>query len=331
MSDPVTNVEIEDVLSSIRRLVSEDARPKLRDEPAKAAKEPGNRRDKPERLVLTPALRVPDAELSGETPPPARDGGPILLTHPTLVLSEPVVAGARQVPVPPVEPDYVEDGDDTEGLFDSFVEEEVARTLAAEFDAAGFGIDEFEMHSGRSFPPAEPEGATDAEPEGEDSATGSAEAGVAEAPAQAADTPDTAELGLAGKIAALEELIARNRPAPAEPGEGEAAFVHRAQEPLEWEDHDRTPAEPQREAEATVLRGPEWRGTPRPGNDDTALPQTRPEGGAVALVDEEMVRGMVSDMIRQELQGALGERITRNVRKLVRREIHRMAMSKDYE
>ena len=77
--------------------------------------------------------------------------------------------------------------------------------------------------------------------------------------------------------------------------------------------------------------GPEWRGTPRPGNDDTALPQTRPEGGAVALVDEEMVRGMVSDMIRQELQGALGERITRNVRKLVRREIHRMAMSKDYE
>lgn len=329
MSDPVTNVEIEDVLSSIRRLVSEDARPKLRDEPAKAVKEPGNRQGKPERLVLTPALRVPDAELSGETPPPARDGGPILLTHPTLVLSEPVVAGARQVPVPPVEPDYVEDGDDTEGLFDSFVEEEVARTLAAEFDAAGFGIDEFEMHSGRSFPAAEPEEATGAEPEGEDSETGSRpEAEVAEAPAQAADTP---ELGLAGKIAALEELIARNRPAPAEPGEGDAAFVHRAQEPLEWEDHDRKPAEPQREAEATVLRGPEWRGTPRPGNDDTALPQTRPEGGAVALVDEEMVRGMVSDMIRQELQGALGERITRNVRKLVRREIHRMAMSKDYE
>ncbi|EEX14772.1 conserved hypothetical protein [Citreicella sp. SE45] len=322
-------MEIEDVLSSIRRLVSEDARPKLRDETAKAAKEPGNRQDKPERLVLTPALRVPDAELSGETPPPARDGGPILLTHPTLVLSEPVVAGARQVPVPPAEPDYVEDGDDTEGLFDSFVEEEVARTLAAEFDAAGFGIDEFEMHSGRSFPAAEPEEATGAELEGEDSETGSRpEAEVAEAPAQAADTP---ELGLAGKIAALEELIARNRPAPAEPGEGDAAFVHRAQEPLEWEDHDRKPEEPQRETEATVLRGPEWRGTPRPGNDDTALPQTRPEGGAMALVDEEMVRGMVSDMIRQELQGALGERITRNVRKLVRREIHRMAMSKDYE
>lgn len=329
MSDPVTNVEIEDVLSSIRRLVSEDARPKLRDEPAKAAKESDNRQGKPERLVLTPALRVPDAELSGETPPPARDGGPILLTHPTLVLSEPVVAGARQVPVPPVEPDYVEDGDDTEGLFDSFVEEEVARTLAAEFDAAGFGIDEFEMHSGRSFPAAEPEEAKGAEPEGEDSLTGSRpEAEVAEAPAQAAETP---ELGLAGKIAALKELIARNRPAPAEPGEGDAAFVHRAQEPLEWEDHDRKPAEPQRETEATVLRGPEWRRTPRPGNDDTALPQTRPEGGAMALVDEEMVRGMVSDMIRQELQGALGERITRNVRKLVRREIHRMAMSKDYE
>jgi len=32
---------------------------------------------------------------------------------------------------------------------------------------------------------------------------------------------------------------------------------------------------------------------------------------------------MVRDIVRQELQGSLGERITRNVRKLVRREIQR--------
>ena len=32
---------------------------------------------------------------------------------------------------------------------------------------------------------------------------------------------------------------------------------------------------------------------------------------------------MVSEIVRQELQGTLGERITRNVRKLVRREIYR--------
>lgn len=41
------------------------------------------------------------------------------------------------------------------------------------------------------------------------------------------------------------------------------------------------------------------------------------------VIDEEMLRDMVAEIVRQELQGALGERITRNVRKLVRREIHR--------
>jgi len=42
-----------------------------------------------------------------------------------------------------------------------------------------------------------------------------------------------------------------------------------------------------------------------------------------SVIDEEMLRDMVAEIVRQELQGALGERITRNVRKLVRREIHR--------
>lgn len=40
-------------------------------------------------------------------------------------------------------------------------------------------------------------------------------------------------------------------------------------------------------------------------------------------LDEDALRDLVADIVRQELQGALGERITRNVRKLVRREIHR--------
>jgi hypothetical protein len=40
---------------------------------------------------------------------------------------------------------------------------------------------------------------------------------------------------------------------------------------------------------------------------------------------------MVTDIVRQELQGALGERITRNVRKLVRREIYRVLNSQEFE
>ncbi|WP_226780387.1 hypothetical protein [Oceaniglobus trochenteri] len=50
-----------------------------------------------------------------------------------------------------------------------------------------------------------------------------------------------------------------------------------------------------------------------------------------AIIDEEMLRDMVAEIVRQELQGALGERITRNVRKLVRREIMRAISIRDFE
>lgn len=53
-------------------------------------------------------------------------------------------------------------------------------------------------------------------------------------------------------------------------------------------------------------------------------------GGLTAL-DEEVLRDMVSEIVRQELQGALGERITRNVRKLVRREIHRALATQELD
>ena len=53
MSDPVSNSEIEDVLASIRRLVSENA---------KALKRDGERDPEAEKLVLTPAFRIDESE-----------------------------------------------------------------------------------------------------------------------------------------------------------------------------------------------------------------------------------------------------------------------------
>ncbi len=50
-----------------------------------------------------------------------------------------------------------------------------------------------------------------------------------------------------------------------------------------------------------------------------------------AELDEAALRDMVGDIVRQELQGALGERITRNVRKLVRKEIHRALINQDID
>ena len=55
--------------------------------------------------------------------------------------------------------------------------------------------------------------------------------------------------------------------------------------------------------------------------------------GASPLVglDEAALHALVADVVRSELQGALGERITRNVRKLVRREIQRALLSQNFD
>lgn len=50
-----------------------------------------------------------------------------------------------------------------------------------------------------------------------------------------------------------------------------------------------------------------------------------------AALDEDMLRDLVAEIVREELSGALGERITRNVRKLVRREIMRALSARDME
>jgi hypothetical protein len=66
-----------------------------------------------------------------------------------------------------------------------------------------------------------------------------------------------------------------------------------------------------------------------------AVDEDEPDLAAIfgddSVIDEDMLRDMVSDIVRQELQGVLGERITRNVRKLVRREIQRVLASQEFE
>lgn len=46
-------------------------------------------------------------------------------------------------------------------------------------------------------------------------------------------------------------------------------------------------------------------------------------------IDQEALRALVVKTVREELSGELGERITRNVRKLVRREINRVITSRE--
>ncbi|MGP6087911.1 hypothetical protein [Antarctobacter jejuensis] len=90
-----------------------------------------------------------------------------------------------------------------------------------------------------------------------------------------------------------------------------AAFLRHGSSPsIDWEDHLPAAQEPAAEPEPPAER------------EAASLP---------AEMDEEALQDLVANIVRQELQGVLGERITRNVRKLVRREIHRVLMSKEFD
>ena len=46
-------------------------------------------------------------------------------------------------------------------------------------------------------------------------------------------------------------------------------------------------------------------------------------------IDEDRLRELITEVVRSELQGELGERMTRNIRRLVRREIFRVLESRE--
>ena len=58
---------------------------------------------------------------------------------------------------------------------------------------------------------------------------------------------------------------------------------------------------------------------------------TGPDDAASTAIDPADMRPLISSLIREELQGELGERITRNVRKLVRQEIQRALTVREVE
>src|SRR5690606_27006657 len=99
MPDPLTNLEIQDVLSSIRRLVSEDNRHRAERERARGADAVGAA--EPGKLVLTESLRVvPEAAPAPDAPGPdaiAPDASEAEAAEapaaPVAVTPEPVSAG----------------------------------------------------------------------------------------------------------------------------------------------------------------------------------------------------------------------------------------------
>ncbi|SOB93954.1 hypothetical protein [Rhodobacter maris] len=65
---------------------------------------------------------------------------------------------------------------------------------------------------------------------------------------------------------------------------------------------------------------------------DPPTHEAEPAPAAIApRLDEAALRAMVGQLVREELRGTLGERITQNVRKLVRREIQRALTGQAYD
>ncbi|MCJ7871502.1 hypothetical protein [Phaeobacter sp. J2-8] len=87
------------------------------------------------------------------------------------------------------------------------------------------------------------------------------------------------------------------------------------------------PIDPAPMPEAASLAAAEQAPTPSPERTEEA----NADAGDLQTIDEDTLRTMVAEIVRSELQGALGERITRNVRRLVRREIHRALANQDLD
>ncbi len=298
MSDAGRKMDVEDVLSSIRRLVSEEARsaPEKRASQPPASPPPVSVEPEPatparEKLVLTPAFRIPEEPVSDEP-----------------VLDSPV---PQETPEPNVQ----------------------------------------EIHAATETPPAQPAPLTPVETADipRDSVPEAPFTDNVEAFPPEAEETQTAPLDLSAIIPSLQELQEQAKkkmePVPelAETADT-APPAESADAPASEMLHDpfETPPEPDQPAEPPLSAKTE------PAVKDVAEPVSEPEPVAEhpahscdydaidftaekeTYLDEEALRELVSEMVRSELQGELGDRITRNVRKLVRREIHRALASREF-
>ena len=378
MSEPVTNVEIEDVLSSIRRLVSDEARTPIRarehvafrsDVPPQPVEieeelgvsEPFERPRPPApALVLTPALRVETANddapveaisEQGDEVAELQEGASTLILSPQAHTQE-IAAQDESESAAHAEPE-----ENTEHVDAEFEQADTLRDADSEQSTA-----EHSEHSEHREPDEPADSAEDmtAPTQEEHSfkehsfeeASNDEDVQEAHIEAQSDDVggnepeAEVAQEGepksIEAKIAALESLINRSETEFEPDGAEDGGNAARSGNALPWEDSDE-PRAAQSQPEV-VLPDPDDASQSASFSEE-AIAFQRAHAEAVntaqeeldgnvadtlletedmsAVLDEDALRDMVSEIVRQELQGPLGERITRNVRKLVRREIYR--------
>lgn len=411
MSDPVTNVEIEDVLESIRRLVAAG-------DPAGSVP-PKRAQPRQDRLVLTPAFRVDCSDTLGDDAREAEDPTPVM--PPVDDTSDAHDATPGEWEAVGDEPE--QDTPPSDAIDDSGAADEVDRLLAQamattlpltaqtlhsserleaesqvmadpvleweDLDTATRGhVDRPEAdhdtpddaqtdmnledppfdtarseeadattlwHSSRSIPHEEAETTpetdpAEAEPQPRDQAARRSDLEATIAELEAAVTfsaqdfePDDPEMGIDYPSSGRLHLVITGELDPQETAGEETAAAPPDEEPETADDAPSdTPSQAGTAPRFRVFPGsaPPRDAGPAPGPQDNhiaARPDLDDDADLAAyledesVIDEEALRDLVGQIVREELQGVLGERITRNVRKLVRREIHRILSSQDFD
>ncbi|MEL6169915.1 MAG: hypothetical protein AAFR35_14595 [Pseudomonadota bacterium] len=410
MSERFTQQDVEDVLSSVRRLVAGRAERVARPKAGEASQSEAD-----EKLLLTPSLRIAEAEASaGETDgasidPEENGAGAEGEAYPAFSHSEATDTDAFDTQGAEAEP-YEGEPNTADPDGDASTEGEEPRSFwtappPPEPDAPLPPVDRSNVWSledriaeleaaveGRSAETFEPDGSESSEADGPQThpmAQGSEEAApdisseTAQeiAPEQApedetaadedapredqmlAASPDYEPIdpALNATVAvmsdvSLERLFQRFEDEESSreeqyrnpPDPDEASPLYPAEAAPEPEDlplqndpaidadptaelAEKTMPEPQSSLAAPIDDAPVDLGDLEPDTEDDEiedddLPDLLTDVG----VDEDMLREMVAEIVREELQGVLGERITRNVRKLVRREIHRALLTRDF-
>jgi hypothetical protein len=271
MAGPLSTDEIEDVVSSVRRLVSNEQRPRV-----------VSRDLAGDRLVLTPSLRiVPDSQAQAPVPAPT----PLPLAP--LILS---------VQVEEPRPLAVAVPEEAPHLVEAEWEDQIWSEPEAPLAEMALGAEEAEYV---------------------------ASAAAVTADLVVADDPwaDTEVDWVAQEPVAFVPLRRRAEAFSAKPTEPtEVAAQPTAAEP---------PAPPPEPVPPVELAAEVAETQPEPQRMPTEILDV--DGTPLAVLDEAGLQAIVQLMIREELQGALGERITRNVRKLVRAEINRALAARELE
>lgn len=349
MSGPLEHAGVEDVLSSIRRLVSEDtrsARPSVTTRPDVLRP----------RLVLTPALRVTPSTVEKAVEPAQVDDANAVETAPqvdvtSLNASQPAPETSSDTAEAPVQIPSPDGGNAPFAL--NFLRDVADQSR----DVPQVDSDpELASKNGATNPPwITPEttlfGAAQHLEADQSEAQGTSSEDLDQSDGEQVEKPvEIAQLhnatarqraaAVVRKIAEMEAATGLDvMPDLTEPDARQTGPF--ASDPLpnssieptvvEHLDAEEVHTVPEDDDTADILSAEVIEATAEEISDDiseTAFADFDDLDDA-ALLDEDALREMVVDIVRSELQGALGEKITRNVRKLVRREIHRALASHD--